>query len=52
MKRPPLQVPRLPEEVLAGHVLPHLSDYALAAAACTARSWRRMAGEVRLRGST
>ena len=40
-------VPRLPDEVLAGHVLPHLGDCTLAAAACTTRGWRRMAGEVK-----
>ena len=41
----------LPEEVLLVHVLPHLGDYSLAIAACFSRAWRRMAGEVRLRGS-
>ena len=41
----------LPEEVLVGHILPRLGDYALAKAACTSRAWRRMAGEVRLRGN-
>ncbi|KAK9834316.1 hypothetical protein WJX81_006200 [Elliptochloris bilobata] len=39
-------VPHLPEELLVGHVLPHLGDRPLAAAACVARIWRRMAGEV------
>ncbi|KAK9834315.1 hypothetical protein WJX81_006200 [Elliptochloris bilobata] len=38
-------VPHLPEELLVGHVLPHLGDRPLAAAACVARIWRRMAGE-------
>ena len=57
MRQLPLQVearpivPQLMSEVLLVHVLPHLGDCALAAAACATRGWRRMAGEVRLRGS-
>ena len=52
MRQSPLQVdaepgaPQLPAEVLVSHVLPHLSDRALAVAACAARALRRMASEV------
>ena len=52
MRQSPLQVdaqpgaPQLPAEMLVSHVLPHLSDRALAVAACAARAWRCMAAEV------
>ena len=45
-------VPQLPREVLVAHVLPHLGDCALAAAACASRGWRCMTGEVSCCGSS